>query len=227
MRLVVTAALLAGCSASIVPSDGAVPDGVSIVGTWHDCNASVTYRPDGTAHGVEHRAGCEREGTWTVDDDELVESWDAGTCAGPVGPLVRRITRTERGLIVLDPATGQTRHLADDATPHGLWRLEGTELGSMRSTTASIVGDPESTFGSGCYWSTDGECGGLFSCSGTVLVWQTEGTRFSASTACSGGCPCGAVIEGTVGGDGALAGDYRGVNCERSIEGMVTARPLP
>lgn len=228
MRVVVTALLLAGCSASIVPSDGAVPEGsVDLVGTWHHCGASVTYRPDGTAHAREHRAACEREGVWTLDGDRLEETWEAGTCAEPRGPTAYRAVRAARGLTLVDLATGATGQLADDATPHGLWLIEGVELGSPRSTTASVVGDPESTFGSGCYWSTDGACGGLFSCSGSVRVWTVEGARFSAATGCSGGCPCGSVIEGTAHPDGTLSGDYRGVNCERSVEGTLTATLSP
>lgn len=228
MRLALTALALAGCSTSIVPSDGAVgAASVDVVGSWHECHASFTYRPDGTAHAVEHRAGCVREGTWRVEGDWLETEWAAGTCAEPAGPTRRRVVRTERGLVILDPDTGATRHYADDATPHGRWLLEATEAGSARSTTASVVGDPESTFGSGCYWSTDGACGGLFSCSGTILVWDVTPERFSAATTCSGGCPCGAVVEGGSSPDGSLFGDYRGVNCERSFEGRLTARALP
>lgn len=221
--------LLGGCSASIV-ADGGVDGGppgvdVDVIGTWHDCVASETYRPDGTAHVVEHRSGCEREGTWTVDGARLEVTWgDAGCRDG--GTIRRRVTRAERGLVLVDPETGGVRQLADDATPHGLWALEGAEGTTPRSSRAFVVGDPEATFGSACHWSTDGECGGHFSCSGQILVWQFEGSRFSASTSCSGGCPCGAVIEGAVGDDGVIEATYDGVNCERTYEGTLTATPL-
>jgi len=216
--------LLGGCSASVVIDAGtdAGPPGadVDVVGTWHDCNASETYRPDGTAHVASHRSGSEREGTWSIEGDRLEVVWGDGATS------VRRVTRAERGLVLVDPDTGVVRQLADDATPHGLWALEGAEGTTPRSSRAYVVGDPEATFGSACHWSTDGECGGHFSCSGQILVWQIEGTRFSASTSCSGGCPCGAVVEGAVGDDGVIEATYDGVNCERTYSGTLTATRL-
>jgi hypothetical protein len=136
--------------------------------------------------------------------------------------------RAEHGLVLVRPDTGETRRLADDTVPHGVWRIEGigTDVPGARTSTASLVGTPGEAFGSGCYWSTDGECGGLFSCSGSIVVWETEGTSFSGSTSCQGGCPCGAVINGSVDVDGSISGTFRGVNCERSYEGSMTARLL-
>jgi len=221
--------LLGGCSASIV-ADGGVDGGppgadVDVVGTWHDCDASETYRPDGTAQVVQHRSGCAREGTWAVDGDWLEVTWADAAC-GDGGSSLRRVTRAERGLVLVDPETGVVRQLADDATPHGLWALEGAEGATPRSSRAFVVGDPEATFGSACHWSTDGECGGHFSCSGQIRVWTIDGSRFSASTSCSGGCPCGAVIEGTVSGDTTIEATYDGVNCERTYAGTLTVTQL-
>ncbi|MBX3275670.1 MAG: hypothetical protein KF729_35750 [Sandaracinaceae bacterium] len=221
------ALLLLGCGTSIVTTDGAVPATLDVVGSWHECSTSTTYRADGTAHVVDHRRGCEREGTWALDGEWLETQYEAGTCESPASPSRRRALRVAEGLVLVDPASGRARHLAGDETPRGLWRVEGVGPDEGRATIASVVGDPETTFGSGCYWSADGECGGLFSCSGSVVVWELSAERFSAATACSGGCPCGAVIEGGARDDGTLYGDYRGVNCERSYEGALVARRLP
>ena len=227
MSRVLLAFALAGCSASnLVVDDAGVESGddVHIVGTWHECSGSVTYRADGTASYDGHRSGCLGEGTYTVAGEWVETTWTSGTC-GP-GTTSRRMFRAERGLVVFDPETGAVRQLADDATPHGLWLIEGADGERDRSTTASVVGDPEAEFGSGCYWSTDGECGGLFSCSGNIRVWLVEGSRFQANTTCSGGCACASVVEGTANRDGTMSAVYRGVNCERSFGGMLTVRPL-
>ena len=221
---------LAGCSAAVHGADGGVDAGPSatldVIGSWHTCEASVTYREDGTASRTEHRAACTRPGRWQLLGDRLEVTWQAGDCEDGPMTSTHRAVRVGDGLIQVDPATGRVTSLAGDATPHTLWRLEGSDGATTRATVASIVGDPEDEFGSGCYWSADGACGGHFSCSGQFLVWTLEGDRFSGSTACSGGCPCGAVLNGVPAEDGTIDVNYRGVNCDRSYEGALIATPL-
>ncbi len=223
------ALLLLGCGTNVIAVDAGpgAPMSVDVSGTWHDCDASLTYAPGGIASSVEHRTGCVSSGTWRMIGPDLVETiWTTSSCGGEEVLSVLRAFLGEGGITLVDPDTAAVRRLADDATPHALWLLEGSDGSETRSTTASVVGNPEEAFGSGCYWSTDDECGGLFSCGGSVRVWELEGSRFSASTSCTGGCPCGAVLEGTMEADGTLRADYRGVNCERSFEGTLTARRL-
>ena len=219
--------LLIGCGTNVITTDAGT-DGataIDVSGTWHDCHRSLTLHPDGTSEGRSHREGCDRVGTWRTLGSSLIEmTWTGGSCAADGAPSVRRVFLGPGGLVLVDPETAAVVRLADDSTARGLWLLEGSVTGGEpRSTTASVVGNPEDEFGSGCYWSTDGECGGLFSCSGNVLVWETEGTRFSASTSCAGGCPCGSVLEGSVAPDGSLQAIFRGVSCDGSFEGELSA----
>lgn len=221
---------LVGCGSNVIAtdagSDGAMP--IDVSGSWHDCHQSLTLHPDGTCEGRSHREACDQSGVWRMLGSNLLEmTWTDGSCGADGVPSVREAFLGADGLVLIDPATATVRRLAADTTPHGVWLLEGMVTGEARSTTASVVGNPEDEFGSGCYWSTDGVCGGLFSCSGTVLVWDTIGTRFSASTACAGGCPCGSVIEGTVAPDGSLEATFRGVSCDGSFEGDLRATRLP
>jgi len=222
---------LMGCGSSIVLEDAGADGGtasgvdVDVTGTWHLCDATVTYRRDGSAGWVDHRRDCAREGTWTVAGDRLDTVWDAGPC-GEARRQAQRAVVVPQGLVLIDPITGTVSRLANDGTPSTRWTLEGAEGSMPRSSIASVVGDPESSFGSGCYWSTDGDCGGHFSCSGQIRVWELRGEQFSASTSCSGDCPCGAVIRGSIGADGVIDATYRGVNCDRSYEGLLTAVPV-
>ena len=69
----------------------------------------------------------------------------------------------------------------------------------------------------------------MWSCSrwGTVVQWRfEEDGRFVGSVSCQGGCPCGAVLQGSGEEEGPITGTYLGSNCDRQYEGTFTATPL-
>jgi hypothetical protein len=220
-------ALVGGCAGSReLPGDADVPDAddsVDVVGSWHTCSTTVTFAPDGSATLVEHRHACNATGTWTIDGRVLRVEWTDTTCDVPFGASRSEVVRTEHGLVAVVPTSGSTVVYADDSTPVVRWRIEGDEGGGPRATIARVVGTPGDGAGSGCYWSEDGACGGLFSCSGQIVSWRTEGDTFRGATQCTAECPCTSWIEGTVRPDGAIDATYRGANCERVLSGSFVA----
>lgn len=227
MRMIALVILIAaplGCAGSRTREpDPDVPGTVDVVGAWHECTATITFAADGTATFVSHRAGCTETGTYDVDGNVLEVVWASATCVREEH-WIREVLRPMGGLVMVDPITATSTRLADDATPRSRWLFESTD--PPRSSTVRIVGSPGLGVGSGCYWSTDGACGGFFSCSGNVLSWASDEATLHATTGCSGECPCGAVLDGTVGADGTFEATYRGASCEAPLDGAFTATPL-
>lgn len=209
---------------------GRVSADVDVVGTWHACDTTIVYGPDGRTTGINHRqGGCTARGTYVVEGDIVTTTWtDPGCGFGPES-RGRQTIRLEDGILSIDPESGSySRRANGDTTEHHLYRIEGMETGQPEPgvTILSVVGDPSDDFGSGCYWSEDDMCGGIFSCSGNVEQWRFEEGRLNGSTSCGGGCPCGAVVSGDIATDGSITGDFNGVNCDRTYAGTFTATPL-
>lgn len=233
--VVTTLSWLAGasgcsCGATHSPPDAAI-DAVGpgeadldVVGRWHDCASTLTFTTEGTVTRSDHRSGCTSSGTYEVSGERLEVVWSVA-CDG-TDRWSRELVRAERGIVAVDPADGRTSRWADDTHPVELVTIRG-EAGE--ETIARIVGRPGTGFGSGCYWSADGACGGLFSCAGVLQLWSYEGDSLSASTSCGGECACGARLAGTRAADGSVSGTYRGANCERVLSGtfVATARAAP
>jgi hypothetical protein len=204
---------LAGCASVVIPDgDGGQLD---VVGTWRDCQRTLVIGGDGTVTERDHSDACDRTGTYTLAGSELTLVFDGGTCDSVT--LVRTALRAPRGLLLVED-NGAVARLADAETPYETWRFDSTS-GDRGSSIVRRVGDPaQDPFGSGCYWSADGACGGMFSCGGQLAEWRVDGDMLQASTVCGGGCVCTSLVLGTI--DGAsIEGTFRGFNCERSIEG--------
>jgi hypothetical protein len=230
--VLVTLVALSGCagSRSLEPDASVMPGAdVDVVGRWHDCNVTLTFEADGRGSLVDHRRGCTTTGTWSVEGRVLRGAWGATDCDEPPGESEpTEVFRAPGGLVMVHPETGAVSRYASDETPHGTWILEGADAsGAVRTSIARIVGDPSEGFGSGCYWSADEMCGGLFSCSGAITTWRLdEGTLRGAAT-CGGDCPCSVTIDGMLQEDGAIDGTFRGANCDRTFDGTLTARTEP
>jgi len=195
---------------------------IDVLGRWHDCANTLTFEPDGSALRLEHRTGCLTTGTFDVSGRTLEIAWEASACAEATR-WTRELVRTERGFVAVDPSTGTTSRLADDATPREHLELVGD--GGER-TIVRVVGTPGMGLGSGCYWSADGTCGGLFSCGGSLALWSYEGEMLSASAQCGGSCACGARLTGMRDASGVITGTYSGANCERVLSGTFVATPV-
>jgi hypothetical protein len=212
-----------------LPDDGGVPPDVDVVGRYHDCGQTLELRADGTLLRTHHREACTVRGRWRVSGRLLSSIPETTDCGGPLDPpSTREVTRVAAGIVLVDRTSGGVSRLADDSMPHATWLIEGT-VGSparMGSTTARIVGRPGEPFGSGCYWSTDGACGGLFSCSGSIGLWEIDGAAFTGRTECGGGCPCGAVLVGAADASGAITARFQAANCAGTFLGDLVATPL-
>ena len=226
----VSLAGVSGCScgtthtapdAAIDATAGALVD-LDVTGRWHDCSSTLTFTSEGTVRREDHRTGCIASGTYEVAGARLEVLWSE-PCDG-MDRWSRELVRAERGIVAVDPVDGRTSRWADDAHPIERHVIRG-EAGE--ETIARIVATPGAGFGSGCYWSADGSCGGLFSCAGVIPVWSYEGDALTASTSCGGDCACGARLTATRAADGTLSGSYRGANCERVLSGTFTATPAP
>jgi hypothetical protein len=217
------------CGATHVPPDadidaraGEIVD-LDIVGRWHDCSNTLVFGTEGDVTRRDHRTECTASGTYEVTGNRLEVLWTAPCAGGGAERWSRELVRAERGFVAVDPADGRTSRWADDTHPIETLSIRG-EAGE--ETIARIVATPGTGFGSGCYWSADGACGGLFSCAGVIQLWSFEGDSLTASTSCGGECPCGARITGSRAADGSIAGTYRGANCERVLSGTFEATPL-
>ncbi|MBN8615861.1 MAG: hypothetical protein J0L92_35030 [Deltaproteobacteria bacterium] len=237
MRTAVISALLVvmasstGCSCGTThsPPDAAL-DGVTsaepdidLTGTWHDCGTRLTFAPDGTVTREDLRAGCSSIGDYEIRGRSLEVAWDSADCVG-TDRWARELVRADRGFVSVDLVDGRTNRWADDA--HTIERFEIVGESGQRSI-ARLVGTPGDGFGSGCYWSADGTCGGLLSCGGAIGRWSLEGDSLSASTSCSGTCACGARLAGTRDAAGVITGTYTGANCEVVLSGTFVATPSP
>lgn len=226
--LLVLAAEGAGCGVASEPTPAAdvgvtAATALDPTGTWYGCGLTLALHDDGTARLDDLRQACTGTGRFTTHDDVLEVRWDA-SCGMPASRTFRGV-RVLSTLTLVDLASGDVVHLVDDGVARSLWQLDASD-GSTHSTTLALL-DVSSTGQNGCYWSTDGECGGLFSCGGWVSDWAVDDTTFHVTTACGGTCPCGAVSDGSPGAAGTFDGHFSGVNCERSFSGTFTAHRLP
>lgn len=147
---------------------------------------------------------CVTRGRWHADGDRLDLLVATSTCVPAATSLlgVRVAMATER-LLLLHPdiaPSGMATYLLG-SLPHVRWRISGvdpTHPGEVRVSIVRVVGEPSGATGSGCYWSEDGYCGGLLSCTGTVTQWRTTDGVINAGTSCVGECTCGASLNGTV-----------------------------
>lgn len=219
----------AGCScgSTHTPPDAAMdahgtsePD-LDVTGVWRDCATTLTFGTDGTVTREDLRAGCSSAGTYEVHGRSLEIQWEGAECVG-TDRWSRELVRAERGFVSVDLVDGRTNRWADDE--HAVTRFD-VEGESGQRSVVRIVGTPGEGFGSGCYWSADGTCGGLLSCGGVIGRWAFEGDRLSASTSCGGTCACGARLEGTREASGVIRGAYTGANCEVMLSGTFVATP--
>lgn len=224
-----TTAAAAGCSCGAVhlapdaadDAAGTEERDVDVVGRWQGCSDTLVFELDGAVTRSDHRRDCVARGRWTVRGRTLEVAWES-TCDGGDTHWLRELVRADRGIVAVDPTTGTTSRWADDA--HPIEELEIVGESGQRSFVR-VVGSPGNGFGSGCYWSSDGACGGLLSCAGTILEWGYEGATLGASTTCSGACACGARLMGERDERGTITGAYRGANCEPVLTGTFIATP--
>lgn len=211
--------------ADLPPSDAGVPP---LHGTWRNCGVTLRFLPDGTWQKDQWNVACRSSGRWALRDGRLELRVDASTCATRPRELHdAQVSILAGRLVILDPlinAVGYERYL-EDATPHMRWRLTGVGLqGRPGTTIVSLVGDL-SEGGSGCYWSGDGACDGIFSCGGGVYQWQTTGGVLNAGLSCSG-CTCGSSLVGSIRSD-RIEGRYNAQNCDHVWQGTMTGTPEP
>lgn len=200
--------------------DDAVP---SIVGVWRTCDAVLRFRSNGTWQKNWFSNGCQSHGRWSMHNERLAMMADSTNCRTSPRELTSAQVSIQGGrLMIIDPlisAAGFERYL-EDSTPHVRWRLTGVVQEARQGTTiVSLVGDPASG-GSGCYWSGNGMCDGIFSCGGVVYQWRTADGVLNAGLSCSS-CTCGSSLLGTITNDH-IDGHYNAQNCERVWQGTMT-----
>lgn len=196
-------------------------------GRWLTCASDLTIREDGTYTQKDLRRGCTTDGTWEDRGDGSFDMVATQASCGGI-PDPRRGVRFEfisGGVILLHPAFGGgfTRYVSEDQ-PHSRWAVDGTpgESGSgVGRSVISVVGNP-GWGASGCYWSAEGDCGGAFSCGGSVHYWDVRDGVLRAGLNCSGDCPCGSTLLGSINAD-RIEGTFRALNCNWSWDGTFTA----
>jgi hypothetical protein len=207
----------------------------ALPGTWYTCHGALTFRADGTYVQRESRSGCAVEGTWADRGDgsfDMVASH--GDCGQLPSPRSRiRYEFTTTGLVLVHPTFGGgfARYLSE-SQPRAEWAIEATPGeggfgggGGPGRSILSIVGEP-GRGGFGCYWSAEGECGGAFSCGGSVHYWDVRDGVLRAGLNCSGDCSCGSTLQGSYTSD-RIEGTFRAHNCNRAWEGVFSAVRKP
>lgn len=187
------------------------------IGRWEACRRTWIFGADGSAQRIEHALGCSARGAWSVSGSTLTVTWESDACES-AEPFVAEGLRTTDGLL-LSVAGVRTDQLAPEGALIERYRFEDD---AGHRTIARRVGGP---FGGACYWSEDGACGGLFSCSGRILEWRAGDASIIASTSCTGDCPCGAVLHLTPNASGYDV-TYDGVNCDGPYTGTARATPI-
>lgn len=225
MRWALLILLTTACGAhSLEGSDAGVAE-VDVVGSWEQCASTLTLDATGDAIREDHKHGCSATGAWSLSGDTLRIDWMGGDCEpGGSGVETLRALRSSSGLTLVDPSTGEARELAGLSIDVTTWRLVSDD---GHVSIARVVGTPGDRFGSACYWSEDGACGGIFSCSGDIQQWLVEPSgRFTATTTCGGDCPCASVVIGAEQADGTIEASFDGVSCAGSIGGTLVGAPV-
>ncbi len=203
---------------------------VDVTGAWHQCGGRTTFAADGSFRTERFVQECEETGTWQIEGDSFDRFVSHTTCERSSDLRGAVAVRRPDVLLLFHEQLHNGRlELVADQAKRQQWRIEGPDPfdGSLRSTIARIVGVPGEGVASACYWSADGECGGLFSCSGSISQWDIADGKLVGSASCSGDCPCGAALSGTLQSDGTLVGKYFAAACDKSVEGTFTAFPEP
>jgi len=208
-------------------TDSGPPPGPDLVGRWHDCRSVLTVDADGSARYEALDRGCDATGTWVTSGDGLVFDWGVADCGSP--PSSGHTFGVVRGpgvAVLVDQTDGRIRRMAADDVDRSEWQLVGTGT-TMGSTTARIVGLPDTGFFSACYWATSGGCDGLISCNGNFDSWVLEAGELQATAVCQGGCSCAALILGMEDAMGVIHATFTGANCDGPLSGELTATPVP
>lgn len=205
--------------------DAGPPAELDLVGAWHRCSLRYVFGADGRYLRTSFARSCETEGGYRVAGRTLVLDVDRDTCATTSPPVLEYEVVPGAGGLVMVGIDGSVTVLADDATPRETWALVGETSGVPQQTTLHVVDPSRGPYGSSCYWSTDGRCGGLFSCSGNVANWRLTGSDFLASTSCDGGCPCVAMSLGSVDADGTVRAAFTSATCGGTTSGSFVATP--
>lgn len=204
--------------------DAGSPVSVDVVGVWHGCSTRYAFGADGRFVVASLQRACEFTGVYRVSTQLLSMEIDGGTCVpAPSASLEYEVLRGAGGLVLV-PSVGSMIRLADDATPRVTWNVERDD-GRPGQTTLRVVDPTRGPYSSGCYWSTDGACGGIFSCGGSVLTWRVTDTAFVGTTSCDGPCPCVALSTGTAGPGGVVTATFDATNCLGRSRGSFTATP--
>lgn len=225
MRWTLAILLLCACGTRSLEMDDAGAVELDVVGSWEQCASTLVLDATGDAARVDHKRGCTTNGAWRLDGDALTIEWASTDCGdGAVGVETQRALRSSSGLTLVNEATGGASELAGASIDVAEWRLVSD---AGRVTIARVVGTPGERFGSACYWSEDRECGGIFSCSGSIQQWLVESSgRFTATTTCGGDCPCASLLVGAQLEDGTIDATFDGVSCAGRIEGTVLGTPI-
>ncbi len=217
---------MVACSTSRAPDTDAGPEAaLSPTGTWNDCDTRWTFAPDGTTRREEIARACVATGRWTVTGrDQLHIDWDT-TCDGDAPSFDGTLSFGIDTILLLEREAARPATYASAATPIESLTLVD-DANPTRRTVIRLVGAPDRGGGSGCYWAEDGACGGLLSCTGRILQWRpVEGSdAIRASTACTGDCPCSAILDLSPTDEGFDVA-YSGLNCGGTFAGMARAFP--
>lgn len=199
----------------------------SFIGSWNTCSLRRTFASDGTWATLSYRASsCRSTGRWLKHGDRVDLHTETSTCmTRPVDLPDARFIVAGHQLMIVHPmvATSGVWRGLDDSAPRQRWRLEGTRADGARGVTIlRMVGDPQQD-GSGCYWSGDGNCNGVFSCSGTVYQWLQAAGTLGGGLSCDG-CTCGASLVGTISAE-RIAAHFYAQNCKRIWQGDAEGVP--
>jgi hypothetical protein len=195
------------------------------VGTWRQCSLDLQLRADGTWERVSYRDRCSSRGRWRAQGQRLDLLVDGSTCGRPPAEIRDAfVTVTHDRLVIVHEglgAPGFATYLSG-ALPVATWRIT-QQIGTdpERVTVLRVVGAADSSALSGCYWSGDGRCNGVFSCGGTVTQWRFGDGVLNAGLACTGDCTCGASLNGSVNAD-QLDARVNMHHCQGVSQGQVT-----
>ncbi len=227
------AVLCVSCGAS-TESDEAGPepgDPPRVVGDWHTCSERLSLAADRSWQLHRLREGCASRGSYELQGRLLSLVTGSSECASAPKNLSQvEVVRTGTRLVLFHPdlGGGAASYFAD-SEPRLRYRLtgQGAEPPANGQSIVRVVGRSGAAATSACHWSEDGQCGGLFSCSGGVAQWQLSAGKLTAKLGCTGDCPCAAVLSGTEDADGHIDGTFLGADCNATFSGAFSAEAIP